>query len=796
MKQLGIPIAALCIFLWSGSFAGSYKVSNPVEFKEAAKTLIAGDSIILAEGIWKDANLILKGKGTHDKPIYLTAETPGKVSLEGNSSLRLSGEWLHISGLIFRNGCAPGKAVIEFRTSSRDYAWHSVLSQCVIDGFSKTPKDTADHWIGIYGKFNTVEYCYFAGKSNSGTTLVVWPDNENSDHNKHHIYRNYFGPRPRLGSNGGETIRIGTSQVCMNSSETIVEGNFFERCNGETEIISNKSCDNLFLNNTFYESEGSLVLRHGDRATVSGNWFIGNGKIFTGGIRVINEGHRIYNNFFYKLRGDDFRSALAVMNAIPDSPLNGYAPVRNVVVAHNTYYDCATPWAFGVGFGDRNRVVKPENTLLVNNLVYSPGESELIRYYDPTEGVLFDNNLLFSSKGLASETGTVQGETRKAVSYGFETVLSTAKAKPLPFVKDDILGRPRREAVIGAFQEDGENPAVIPANAENCGPQWYRKLLASEKAKNKQTGAVIPVSAGKNLLTTAVEKAKTGDILVLSEGKHSSTKKILVSKNLTIRAAEGVRSKPLISLEAEKEHTALFELSEQAVLTLEGLEIDGNGESSFPGKYAFIAKETAFGYSLFIDRCDIHGFLEPTGSVFRAYKGSFADSLVVRNSVIRDAIRGFSLSDETEDTGKYNAENLVFENSVFSRIQKHALYFYRGGNDESTLGGSLLIDHSVFDRIGADQEQSILRVTGMVRVLIQNSIFHLSAAKSSVKLGKPKNQITHSCFYQCPMPQTENGAVAQNIRNQNPKFVKRSFQLSKKSGLKGKATDGGDIGLK
>ena len=40
--------------------------------------------------------------------------------------------------------------------------------------------------------------------------------------------------------------------------------------------------------------------RHGNNALVAGNWFIGNKK-HTGGIRVINEGHKIFNNYFYRL---------------------------------------------------------------------------------------------------------------------------------------------------------------------------------------------------------------------------------------------------------------------------------------------------------------------------------------------------------------------------------------------------------------------------------------------------------------------------------------------------------------
>ena len=275
--------------------AKNYKVSNISQYNEKVKIAIPGDSIILANGVWKDATIIFKGIGKPGKYISLKAETAGKVLIEGESSLSISGNWLHVSGLVFTKGHTPGRTVILFKTSEKEYAYNCVVSNCVIDNFNQPIREDEDNWIALWGKNNTVENCYLGGKSNVGTTLIVCPNDSNSIHNKHWIHRNYFGPRPRLGSNGGESMRLGTSQVCTLSSESIVEGNYFERCNGEVEIISNKSCDNRFINNTIFESEGSLVLRHGNRAVVSGNWFIGNGKPFTGGVRVIG-----YDNILHR----------------------------------------------------------------------------------------------------------------------------------------------------------------------------------------------------------------------------------------------------------------------------------------------------------------------------------------------------------------------------------------------------------------------------------------------------------------------------------------------------------------
>jgi poly(beta-D-mannuronate) lyase len=789
-------LTSLIIFSVWLSYAISYKARNFDEYKLLIKKLTPGDSLILANGVWKNAEFSFKANGEADKYIYLVAETPGQVSLEGKSRLQLSGKYLYVSGLKFSNGSTPKNAVIEFRTSATEYAYHSIISNCLIDRYNQPTKDSADHWVSLYGKKNTVEYCYFGGKNNQGTTLVVWPNDSNSTNNGHLIYRNYFGPRPRLGANGGETMRIGTSQVCHLNSGTIVDGNYFEHCNGEVEIISNKSGDNKFVNNTFFECEGSLVLRHGNNALVSGNWFIGNGKINTGGVRIINEGHKIFNNYFYRLAGDEFRSGIAVMNAIPNSPANGYAPVRNVIIANNTFYDCAYPWAFGVGFGERNRIVRPENTLLLNNLLYCPNTKELIRDYDPSDGIKYDNNVMINNSGNLKTAGSVEAQVLNGKVFGIDMVYTQQKARKLPFVKYDILGQVRSDAVIGAFQNTDVTPALEIATANNCGPEWYHPKSTIELQKVKPTGKTILVEPGADNLTKAVKKASSGDILLLQEGDYSIGNKIVINKNLTIKS-DSKGKKPIIKLKSERNNNSFFEMNGSARLQLDGVELNGDSKAAFPAKYAFMtSKEGAFGYSLFVNNCEIYDINTDGGAIFKAYKGSMADSIKISGSVMRDSYRGISLSDEKDDTGKYNAENVVLENSVFSNITQYAVDFYRGGNDESTLGGSLSIDHCVFDFTGDNEKQDILKLTGIVSVKITNSIFSNSTAKMSVKLSGLKNIMSNCNFYNCARPKCEKGATATALFFENPAFEKKSYLLSKKSKLHGQATDGGNIGLR
>ena len=789
----------LIVFAFVASFslvAKNYKVSNSDQLNAGIKSVQPGDSIIMANGVWKDVQIIFKGNGKKGKYISLKAETPGKVLIQGESSLSLSGNWLHVSGLVFTKGYTPGKTTILFKTSDTDYAYNSVVSNCVIDKFNQLYRETSDNWVALWGKNNTVEYCYFGGKTNEGCTFIVCPNDSNSIHNKHHIYRNYFGPRPRLGSNAGESLRIGTGEVCTNSSETVVEENYFEHCRGEVEIISNKSGNNQFINNTFFESEGSLVLRHGNNALVKGNWFIGNGKPFTGGVRVINEGHRIFNNYFYKLRGDEFRSPLTIMNAIPDSPPTGYAAVKNVIVSNNTWYDCTLPWNLCVGVGERNRIVTPQTTQLINNIVYCPNDTALIKSYDKTDGITFANNVMISKKGLTSDKGVVPGEMLKSKAFDVEMIYTKTPAQKVPFIKTDIMGQPRTNPVVGAFQDKDETPKMEISSAKNCGPGWYIPDLTPVK-KEFSKGKTIKVEAGTDKLAEAIAKAQPGDIIMLNEGEHILTKTIVFNKSLTITSSSKSATKPVIKIKEANGENPLFEISSDVYVRFKGLKIDGEGDNkqAKTPKYAFATAEHALGYSLFIDNCEIYDFSVEGGSAFNSLYCTMADSIVVKNSVIRDSYSGFNLHKEKED-GRYNAETVIFSNSVFAKLADYALDYYRGGYDESTIGGELVINHCVFDSIGTTKKESVLKLSRIMFVKVNNCIFSNSPVKTSMLLWGLYDKDSRCCFYNCPKPELIKGARTTNPSFENPLFVPKTYSLSANSPLRGKAVDGSNIGLR
>ncbi|MDE2731465.1 MAG: glycosyl hydrolase family 28-related protein [Bacteroidota bacterium] len=379
-------------------------VSTAAEFHDAVRAARPGDTIVMVNGIWKDVVLTFDADGLEGDSITVRAESAGRVILTGSSRLRMGGRYLKVEGLWFHRGALSGGHVVQFRTDRP--AHHSRLTDCAITEYNPANWLLQYKWVSLYGTHNRVDHCYFAGKTHDGATLVVWlEDPPNDQPNYHRIDHNFFGWRPVLGKNGGETIRIGTSSRSMQDSFTAVEFNLFHRTNGEHEIISNKSGHNTFQYNTFHEARGALTLRHGNHAVIRQNYFLGGGQPGTGGVRVIGEDHEVSHNYFAHLQGDSSRASLSVMNGIPDSPLNRYFQVRRAVIANNTFIDTHTTILYGLG-ADQEKTLLPEQVLFARNLVATSSVRPVVSDHVPTDQVSWLGNLFYgSSLGIEQRAG-------------------------------------------------------------------------------------------------------------------------------------------------------------------------------------------------------------------------------------------------------------------------------------------------------------------------------------------------------------------------------------------------------
>ncbi|WP_445736586.1 chondroitinase-B domain-containing protein [Mariniflexile sp.] len=743
MKRTVLISSLLILFITCQLAAqtNSVKVNNINELNDAIKNCKAGDNIVMANGVWNNVEIKFYGKGTKENPITLTAEEKGKVTIEGVSNLKLGGSYLVVSDLYFKNGHTPSKNVIQFKIDDETVANHSKVTQCVMEEFTQPDRDVSDHWVEFWGRHNELSNNYMTGKSNFGPTIMIRLEGNENIYNYHKIINNHFGPRPRKGGPHGETIQLGDSGTSMTPSHTLVANNFFERCNGEIEIISSKSNFNEFRNNLFFESEGSLVLRHGNYAKIDGNVFIGSdASKFIGGIRVINTGHWITNNYFYKIKGEAFRSALAVMNGIPKAPQNRYNQVTDVVVAYNSFIDCKSPWQFSVGSNVSQsdvlpateiRSARPERVVVANNLIYNEvADTNPIVNYDKVDGVTFKNNLINNEnksdvkpEGLITENVSVTKKTDNLFVLN-KNIHDVYAGFDFETITKDLFGNERtsNNNSVGAIVNPVKENAVL-IDKTKYGTNWF----SSEKEKTNPKTFNVSTSEA---LVNALKDAKSGDIISLKKGKYTVNSNLKIDKDLSI-VSKDKNNKPELVFTSEK---TAFEIHPKGNLRLKNIVLTGNKSQN---TFTTLDKNMSKAYNLFIDQVEIKNFK----SVLEASKGSFADTVLVANSTIKNCERGFMLNKETNDGGDYNAEFVTITNTTFDNIQEVVLDYYRGGYDESTIGGNLTLKNNTITNSGkAEKDQILIKNRGIVNVAFANNTFKNNPVKIIAILWGEKGQ--------------------------------------------------------
>jgi poly(beta-D-mannuronate) lyase len=207
--------------------------------------------------------------------------------------------------------------------------------------------------------------------------------------------------------------RLGDSKTSMMTAACIVEHNLFEKCNGEAECISNKSCGNLYRENTFLEVGGTLTLRHGNGCTVERNAFIGNEVNGTGGIRIIGEDHLVRDNYLENLTGDKARSSICLMLGVPNSPANRYFQVQRAKITGNTLVNCEHPITIGVSDG-KDASLAPIDTVFEGNQIASPKHT-LIEALCDLGGITWKaNTVAVKDLGIPATAGIELGEPKIA----------------------------------------------------------------------------------------------------------------------------------------------------------------------------------------------------------------------------------------------------------------------------------------------------------------------------------------------------------------------------------------------
>ncbi|WP_298498996.1 chondroitinase-B domain-containing protein [uncultured Algibacter sp.] len=500
-------IATLILFCNYSVFSQTtYNIDDPESLRDVIYE--PGDVIILKNGTYTTNERIrFLGSGTADNPVIFRAETPGGVIFTGGPRLTIggetndttgdkiaTGEYLIVDGFHWKGGYGASN-FIEFRNGN-DYAHHSTIQNCAIDGLGIDPSDLAEdladeqipkhRWIVLYGTYNTVINCSFMNKVSAGAIILgeyaynAFPpvaDGETEINTSclevgHTIMNNYFYNFEKMTelygrktngdelSNAGdsETIRIGTSSYQMVNSNVTVSNNYFVKSDGENEIITNKSKGNTYTNNTFRSCRGSLVLRHGSNATVEGNYFLGENVDGTGGIRISDSFHTITNNYIQDcITVVDFAKwnngitfigggADADVDCNSDDVSNGYQKTEGIILSNNTIMNTNAPLFYNVNTDNNNDVTGT----VENNLIYFAADYPATNLTPVISG---DTPTSYSDIGATlTYTGNVyNGTTLGETNAGFSEeigITATASGETFSFAGSGSEGK---GANMGAY---------------------------------------------------------------------------------------------------------------------------------------------------------------------------------------------------------------------------------------------------------------------------------------------------------------------------------------------------------
>lgn len=453
MKVCVLTFSKNFFFLWLFSVSifsqTTHTITNPNQL--AGLSLGAGDTVVLANGTYTSDERIKFSPttGTAALPITFKSATPGGVKFTGGLKMSIGGDHVIVDGFHWKGGYGASN-FIEFRDGSK-YANYSKIQNCAIDGLTVDPDDfetgtsVKHRWIVLYGTHNTVTNCSFMNKSNAGVMVLVELQYNAEDAAcktvSHTISNNYFYKYAKTDTsltNAGdsETIRLGASGEQNVNNNTTVKNNYFVEADGENEIITNKSKNNIFTNNTFRRCRGSLVLRHGSNALVDENYFLGEDVEGTGGIRITDSNHTITNNYIQDcvnvnsqaqwnngitfLGGGD-NSAVA---CDATGTTNGYQKIENINLSNNTIINTNAPLYYNTAKGSND----PSGIVEYNLIYFTDGNSNLTEVIKGdyaslgallayTGNVYTGTDLGATNTGFSEETGITATAVEEIFSF-------------------------------------------------------------------------------------------------------------------------------------------------------------------------------------------------------------------------------------------------------------------------------------------------------------------------------------------------------------------------------------------
>ena len=451
----------VCNFTIGGSEPAplrTFRASSLSELQSRINSALPGDLIILNNGIYtSSATINVNKQGTAQNPIVISSDTTGGAEIRGSASFIVSSPAAFVVIRGFRLTHAIGTVQVQAGAS------HCRITRNV---FQLTG---TGRYLLVSGDDCEVDHNTLQNKSTSGQMFSIHGPGSSGMAQRTWVHHNLFQNFTSIGANGGETLQIGLSGRSLTDAHTLIENNLFLNCNGENELISNKSSANTFRYNTIQDStSGELTLRHGNNCVVHSNFFLN-----TAGLRFFGDDHQIYSNYF-----EDCDPGIQIGNGdgeVADgAPLTSHDRPDRVRVSYNTLVN-----------NNRSAIMSGRTnglgaTALVfsNNLIQTD-TGVILDLGGPAPNATFEGNIVFGS--AANGDMPTSGARRvnpmlSQDSFSIFRLLSTSPAintgvGSFPEVTIDLDGQTRSGTKDVGADEFSTAPVVRrPLTTANVGP--------------------------------------------------------------------------------------------------------------------------------------------------------------------------------------------------------------------------------------------------------------------------------------------------------------------------------------
>ena len=435
-----------CVFALGNLYAKTIVVASVEELRSAISNVTAGDMIVVKNGVYRTTeDIVINKVGTATKPISITTESLGgaEITGKGGFSLVSPAAYIIIRGFKFTHEASKARS----GAGTKFCEWSSNVFE--------TP-GTGEYLL-IAGSDHQVDYNTFQNKDSLGRFLAIRGSGSQIAE-RLWIHHNYFKKQKNQGNrNGAEALQFGLSGFSLSSSNSIVEYNLFEDCDGENELISIKASRVSIRYNTIRNCPAQFTLRHGNFCQVYGNYFIN-----TPGLRIFGDDHQVYSNHFENCSiGINIGNGGA--EVADGAPLTSHDRPDRVVIAFNTLVNNKTniiQTARANGLGSTFITI-------ANNLIVGGGPAVSITgpYANPSA----EGNIIFKTNGAGDlpqgayqekDPGLVRDADGENHLSKNSSAIDAAKGN-YGFVQTDMDGQSRKGKLDVGADEFSAEPVKV-----------------------------------------------------------------------------------------------------------------------------------------------------------------------------------------------------------------------------------------------------------------------------------------------------------------------------------------------